>query len=125
MSQPDVEDELRGILSWGALHQVWFVRDYFTLVFQDYQRIVVTNLAEIVGVTGRAIAQSDPGFCDHLVGCIESNVGNLQYIKGRHLQLTFANGVMLRLLLDGSHARGPEAFELQQAGDLSFYIEFN
>ena len=110
---------------WGQLHQVWFVRDYYTLVFEDSQKLHVYNPSSI---SNRAATQSgfgQQGFSDTLIGCIDDRIEIAQYQKGKELLIRFIGGTELVIHLDKNPDSIPEAFEAQQGNVEEWYVEFN
>lgn len=121
-----MSSELDVLVTWGALHQVWFVRNYFCLVFEGGQRLSVYCHADILFSDGTSIGCDAWGFSDSLTNCIEAGVKSLEYERSKRLDLFMSNNHKIRLWLDPSHASGPEAFEIQNETTLApAYIEFN
>lgn len=121
-----MRSDLAVIETWGTLHQVWFVRNYYCLLFEDYQRISVYCDSEIECCNGVVVRHGQVGFADMILGCIDSSVGPVKYKKGKFLQISMNNGSTIRLLLTPNHTHGPEAFEIQDEPKLApVYVEFN
>jgi hypothetical protein len=116
--------ELQKITEWGDLHQVWFVRDYYRLTFQDYQQIEVFNDSSLNNKE-KEVKHGEDGFSDFLVSCIESCIKEIKYVEHELLELEFSNNSKLKIDLSDEGAHGPEAFEIQGDKELGHWVEFN
>ena len=88
------------------LSSVVFIFDYVQLVFQDCTFTLFNRIHYLSN--GHSVIQGTPGFCDALVGLIDSDA--MAAVVDGQLSLRFTNGATVRVGNADDDISGPEAW---------------
>jgi hypothetical protein len=89
------------------LSQVWFVRDYIMLHFDDECSLTVGGPISVIR-SGQTKAFGEPSFRDSLCECIDSSVTDVEWRESQFIRIAFDNGTELRLSIRSEDYVSPE-----------------